>query len=204
MVKDSVTAAVIEQGDSFFKYALFASGNQISYRRFIDLLSDDCDFRQSFNSLMVSAPFEAYRLETPALTNETLDIPFEFVLLEALNLTHRQTDKEAFSEYYNPDECSPGIVKFKSLGADAELIVPSPRASEDTYNHLARFVREAPAYQTNELWRVVGISLKRIVGQSPVWLNTEGSGVAWLHVRIDSRPKYYGFDEYRNVRVDTV
>ena len=27
-------------------------------------------------------------------------------------------------------------------------------------------------------------------GQAPFWLNTEGSGVAWLHVRIDPTPKH--------------
>jgi hypothetical protein len=33
----------------------------------------------------------------------------------------------------------------------------------------------------------------------PVWLSTAGAGVAWLHVRLDDRPKYYGFDEYREL-----
>ncbi len=29
------------------------------------------------------------------------------------------------------------------------------------------------------------------------WLNTEGGGVAWLHVRIDQRPKYYHYAPYK-------
>jgi len=33
---------------------------------------------------------------------------------------------------------------------------------------------------------------------NPRWLSTSGLGVSYLHVRIDKRPKYYSFDEYRN------
>ena len=35
------------------------------------------------------------------------------------------------------------------------------------------------------------------VGAEPVWLSTAGAGVPWLHVRLDDRPKYYGFGPYR-------
>lgn len=33
---------------------------------------------------------------------------------------------------------------------------------------------------------------------SPFWLSTAGMGVSWLHVRLDERPKYYRFQEYRS------
>jgi NADH:ubiquinone oxidoreductase subunit len=36
------------------------------------------------------------------------------------------------------------------------------------------------------------------VGEQPVWLSTAGMGVAWLHVRLDDRPKYYGYSPYRD------
>ncbi len=39
--------------------------------------------------------------------------------------------------------------------------------------------------------------LKR-VSRKPVWLNTAGGGVAWLHVRLDDRPKYYGYQNYKS------
>ena len=29
-----------------------------------------------------------------------------------------------------------------------------------------------------------------------VWLSTAGDGIAWLHVRMDPRPKYYQHTEY--------
>jgi hypothetical protein len=32
---------------------------------------------------------------------------------------------------------------------------------------------------------------------NPEWLSTAGAGVSWLHVRLDDRPKYYGYAPYR-------
>ena len=31
----------------------------------------------------------------------------------------------------------------------------------------------------------------------PLWLSTSGAGVAWLHVRLDDRPKYIQHAPYR-------
>ena len=30
-----------------------------------------------------------------------------------------------------------------------------------------------------------------------LWLSTAGLGVYWLHLRLDTRPKYYSFQPYR-------
>src|SRR5437773_8006599 len=37
---------------------------------------------------------------------------------------------------------------------------------------------------------------------APRWLNTEGTGVFYLHVRIDSRPKYYSWEEYKEFKAN--
>ncbi len=34
--------------------------------------------------------------------------------------------------------------------------------------------------------------------EKPVWISTAGTGVPFLHVRFDSRPKYYSWDEYKS------
>jgi len=152
----------------------------------------------SFNSLLVDASFEAYRLETPALSLNSLDSPFEFVLINAPGLLNRTVDSTTFSEYFCEDRANvmQSIVQFRSLGGDATMIVPSPCAIYETYNHLASFVRGAPMIQIDALWQVVGQLLESEVSDRPLWFNTEGSGVAWLHVRIDTRPRYYGYAEY--------
>jgi hypothetical protein len=63
---------------------------------------------------------------------------------------------------------------------------------------MAAFVRQAPEPQKPSLWQQVGKVMEQQLGRSPVWLNTAGAGVSWLHVRLDKTPKYYGFGPYRN------
>jgi hypothetical protein len=121
--------------------------------------------------------------------------PFEFVLLDSPGLA-RRPDPEAFAEHFG---CGPetGVIEFPNLGGDAIMIVPCPLSAPSAYGHLAAFVREAPEPQQQALWQSVGEAMARRVSAKPVWLSTAGAGVSWLHVRLDDRPKYYGFGPYR-------
>ena len=76
-------------------------------------------------------------------------------------------------------------------------LAPRCQTVPSAYGHLAAFVREAPEAPRHALWQSVGAARARRVGPSPVWLSTAGDGVAWLHVRLDDRPKYYRFEPYR-------
>lgn len=53
-----------------------------------------------------------------------------------------------------------------------------------------------PAAQILTLWQRVGAAMLDRVSGVPVWLSTAGAGVSWLHVRLDARPKYYGYAAY--------
>lgn len=71
-----------------------------------------------------------------------------------------------------------------------------------TYTHLASFLRGAPSEQVHTLWQRVGMELEaRLVAQGardiPTWTSTSGLGVSWLHVRLDSRPKYYQYRPFK-------
>ena len=86
---------------------------------------------------------------------------------------------------------------FENLGKDAILVVPSPLGSEPAYSHLAAFIRYAPENQRHLLWRIVGQTVQNEISARPLWVSTAGGGVDWLHVRLDSRPKYYGYAPYK-------
>ena len=154
----------------------------------------DAAFRSLFNALLAETPFAAFRWETPAVTAATLSRPFECVLLDSPTLA-RRPEPEAFAEHFSRAE--EDVVSFANLGGDALLVVPCPVAEASAYGHLAAFVRRAPGWQRQALWQAVGEALARRLGAEPVWLSTAGAGVSWLHVRLDDRPKYYGFGPYR-------
>jgi hypothetical protein len=152
----------------------------------------DADLRSAFVDALASAPYEAFRWETPAVTLATLDRPFEFVVLEDRSLA-RPPDTRAFAEYFVDED----VVDFVNLGGDATLVVPCPRGPAEVYVHLAAFLRGAPPTQRDALWRAVGAAMRDRVDTEPVWLSTAGGGVAWVHVRLDDRPKYYAHAPYR-------
>jgi hypothetical protein len=155
---------------------------------------EDSAFRLGFNSQLAAVPFSAFRWETPAVTTATVSRPFEFVVLDSPGLD-RRPDANAFAEHFSKAE--DGIATFSNLGGDAIMVVPCLLAEPSAYGHLAAFARLAPANQRDALWRRVGEAMTRRIGAKPVWLSTAGAGVSWLHVRLDDRPKYYGYDPYR-------
>src|SRR5262249_44867828 len=121
---------------------------------------------------------------------------FEFVLLDAPALAGAP-DTEAFASHFKSLSDDQTVIAFPNLGNDAVLVVPRPLGALSVYVHLAAFVRTAPDAQRHALWRLVGSELQARLKEKPVWLSTAGMGVSWLHVRLDSRPKYYGHAPYR-------
>jgi hypothetical protein len=153
----------------------------------------DPDFRAFFNALLAEVPFSTFRWETPAVTAVTIGRPFECVVLNSPGLADRP-DPKAFAEHFRAETA---VVTFTNLGGDALLVVPCPLAEPSAYGHLAAFVRHAPEQQQQALWKAVGEAMAHRLSERRVWLSTAGAGVSWLHVRLDDRPKYYGFDAYR-------
>ena len=181
------------------KISILCQDNPLLYSDVVRYWQTDQAFRAFFISLLADAPFSAYFWETPPVTNATLDQVFECVLVESPQLATVSPDPSAFERYFASADKNQGIVTFANLGKDALLVAPSPCAPLIAYPHLAAFVRNAPESQKHALWQSVGLALEQSLNQRPVWLSTSGLGVFWLHVRLDSRPKYYTFRPYRDV-----
>src|SRR5262245_20213284 len=177
------------------RYAVDLDARPATFAEVLERWRSDAGFRSWFNTILADSPFTAFRWETPPVTAATSSRDFEFVLLDSPGLA-RRPEPEAFSEHF-ADATSGGVIVFPNLGGDAIMIVPHPIAPPSTYGHLAAFVREAPEPQRQALWQSVGEAMAQRIGARPVWLSTAGAGIAWLHVRLDDRPKYYGFEQYR-------
>ena len=95
-------------------------------------------------------------------------------------------------------ESEGGVAVFDNLGGDARLIVPVPDSAGESFPHLGAFMQAATVERKRIFWAEVGASMLERLGHRPIWLNTAGDGVAWLHVRLDSRPKYYHFTPYKH------
>jgi hypothetical protein len=177
------------------KVVVLRAGNPLSYAEVIGLWQQEPAFRAFFISQLSRAPFSTFRWETPPVTASCLDRRFEYVLLDSPGID-LPPDMSAFSDLFN-GETRRDVISFPNLGHDALLVAPLPRGPREAYGHLAAFTRGAPPAQNHALWQVVGRTIQQAVGQQPLWVSTAGGGVPWLHVRLDSWPKYYGYGPYR-------
>ena len=91
------------------------------------------------------------------------------------------------------------VGRFSNFSGDAMLVVPAPLDANTDYSHLAAFVRGAPVSQQRAFWQAVGEAVRGSLSERVLWLSTSGLGVYWLHVRLDSRPKYYTYQPYTGV-----
>lgn len=181
-------------------YVAYENGERITYQKFVELLSSPTPlFREELTRQLQQSEYDAFFWECPSFTKETLQsILFEFVIIKSSFLSTVEPNTETFKKYF--DGCSSeDVVHFKNLGGDATLVVPCHVTAilPTSYTHIANFVRHAPPAQVDSMWRKVASTLADNVGDKKMWLSTSGAGVYWLHVRLDSFPKYYNYRPYK-------
>ncbi|CAI2187946.1 8172_t:CDS:2 [Funneliformis geosporum] len=88
-----------------------------------------------------------------------------------------ESDKQDYSDFktYIDNSSNQYVCNFPNLGRDATLVIPIP-------------VKGVASQVSEELNK----------DGKTIWLNTHGTGVNYLHVRIDNSPKYYFFEDYKN------
>jgi hypothetical protein len=161
---------------------------RMTFLQVISLWRNDERFVAEWAAQLAAIPFNAYCFETPPLTKPVLNRPFECVFVESPALAKLEADSRPFQEHFRE---SAGSVAFPSLGKDALLVAPCPVSDSTCYTHLACFLRSATNEEAHQLWREVAQGLDDRLADAPLWLSTAGLGVSWLHVRLDTRPKYY-------------
>jgi hypothetical protein len=179
------------------KVSVQREAHPLSYADVLGLWQQDESFRSFYIGLLAATPFTAYFWETPPVTKLTVDQPFEFVLVDSPGLGRVSPDTSAFADHFNARCKNEKILTFPNLGKDALLVVPCPGEPQSAYSHLAAFIRGAPEARKQALWQRVGRVTEQYIHGRPTWLSTSGLGVYWLHVRLDSWPKYYSFRPYR-------
>jgi hypothetical protein len=169
-------------------------GRAMSFAQAIGGWSSDDSFRTFWLASLRTLEPAAYCWECPPVTAASVSQPFECVFVASPGLARAPADPEAFAGHFRRDR---EVVTFDNLGRDAVLVAPCPGPPGGDYSHLASFTATAPPAQQGALWQAVGKAMEARVGAKPAWLSTAGHGVAWLHLRLDDRPKYYQYAPYR-------
>ncbi|MEX0843957.1 MAG: hypothetical protein WD022_01705 [Balneolaceae bacterium] len=184
----------VETSDNNVKFQIQKKGKLISNKQFLDLLKDSKDFQKFYNDYLASSGFEAFFWENKPITKQTLESAYECNLVKSDFLAGVAPDNKSFNQYFRDDK---PVVSFPNLGNDAQLVAPCPVKKYSVYTHIGNFVRRADDRQLHEFWKKVGQETLKQIGSKPKWLSTSGLGVFWLHVRIDTYPKYYQTNEYK-------
>lgn len=182
-------------------YTLYRDADPVSYAVFLEQLSESPVFRDLFSRVLQSVEYPAFLFECPAISKDTLDkVTFAFVVTNSVSLARAEVDPFTFKSHFLT--CEKHVTSFVSLGGDARLVVPCPvpEFHSAAYTHLAQFVRFAPLSQIDRLWQAVSAHMIFTLEKSDadVWLSTNGKGVSWLHIRLDSYPKYYSYRPFKH------
>jgi len=178
-----------------FEYRVREHGTNLSFQQCFTKFQSCPEFADWYTESLAAFEADAFYWELPPLTRSSLDDDTRFVLIDAPMLARLPVDPSPFAEHFDNNAVKDVIV-FPNLGNDAMLIVPTPRGPLDDYPHFAAFLRKADREQVRSLWRVTAETVLKHVSDKPTWVSTAGGGVYWLHLRLDSRPKYYQHRPY--------
>lgn len=183
--------------ENVHKLNIFENESPLTYENAVRYWQENSDFRNLYFSILEKSPFEAFFWEHPPVTRGNIQKIYEFVLVNSPQLAKVAADWKPFEEKFKVHSSSQSVIAFENLGRDAELIVPSPTNPTSDYAHFASFLHHAPESQKHDLFVRLADSLSRRINDKPTWVSTSGLGVYWLHIRLDTKPKYYSYQPYR-------
>lgn len=186
-----------ERLDRGERVQVLRAGAAIAFGDALEALRDDESFRAFLLARLAAAPHPAFFWETPPITRDNAGRPFEYVTIPAPGLEAARPDPRAFAAEFAAGPQSETVTAFANLSGDATLIAPKPLGPPGAYAHLAAFLRGAPTAQQHDLVTLTAAKAREALSDRPLWISTAGLGVSWLHVRLDSHPKYYAHAPYR-------
>lgn len=189
-------AFVVEEQDGG-SYGIRQDGALLTWSGFGNALRESPALRKALTIALSQTTFRAFFWECCPWP-QGRDPAFEYVVLDAAARFSGPAAFTSFRSHFEDDERT--VRHFPNLRGDAVLVVPKDLSAPTAYGHLAAFLRGGPAAQVELLWKTLGVAIFewQFDGRGTLWLSTAGLGVPWLHLRLDSRPKYYRHAEYRD------
>ncbi len=175
-------------------YKIKHGNKSLTYNQVLDYWETDIGFADFYISIFRKCGYYSYVWESPPLSSTSLDQEYEFVIINA-PISSDNPDSKTYKPYFSLKE-NDGIVCFPNLGNDALLIVPSPVRKYSNYSNLANFFKEATREQQRSIWKVTARKIKENLSDKPTWVSVAGGGISWLHIRLDTIPKYYRYLKY--------
>ena len=139
-----------------------------------------------------------YWRTTPVNKTKMSVFKTEFVQTNYLNA---KQDYSAYQSYFTNRAITTdnSIVAFPNLSGDTILIVPIPVKGKK-FTYIKDFIDNSSLKLQHSLWRRVAKEAKKLLKKhNRIWLSTHGEGIPYLHIRLDTKPKYYGKSKLQNI-----
>ena len=200
--EDSSQSTPCDEGES-------ADWIPLSVQKWTELLLSDVTLMNQFYGLLKNTmEWPSYFFETKGISSQNASqVQFEFVLVISTELNASintsGVNMNAFSSHWRTVLPGETCTSFRNLSGDAMLVVPKPMPDTEpsTYSDLASFIRTAPSSEIFNMWTKSLQEYQRLIGPSSngrtVWFSTSGLGISYLHMRFDSRPKYYSYEPFQ-------
>jgi len=190
--------AVRRRFDGGEKVALTSDGECLSFAAVLGAWRGDSAFGDFFLTELAATPFAAFFWEMPPIVAGGVARPYEYVTVDSGALRSAREDGSPFSAHLSGAGACGSVTAFPNLSGQATLVAPLPLGAAGANAHIATFVRGAPRAQQRELLALTAeVALGRLSSR-PTWISTSGTGVHWLHVRIEGSPTYYTHQPYRD------
>lgn len=186
---------LVAKSEDAARFRLKKGDNHLKFKEVFELWQDNTAFINFYKDELIKLNYPAFYWEHPALKTEFLNKNYECILLRSGRLEKLPVNEQAFKEHLSKKE---EVVDFMNLGKNARLVVPTKKSEQAIYNHMGKFIRMASQKQITEVFKKIGQAITEEIEKQPiVWLNTAGLGVIWVHIRMDTRPKYYKTKQYK-------
>jgi len=91
----------------------------------------------------------------------------------------------------NIHKVKPDVIDFLNKSKDTLLIIPTPVENKN-FATIKDFVDNASPEHQQTFWKKVAKILKsNMKDNTQLWVSTHGLGVAYFHLRVSIKPKYY-------------
>lgn len=114
------------------------------------------------------------------------------------NLLNVKSDSSAFDKYIKRSK-NKYATSFYNLSGDTLLVIPMPRKNKN-FSNLNEFMKNASPLHIKKFWEYVYSEIQKLLPkEKELWVSTHGLGVPYLHLRISTKPKYYGSSKLKNM-----
>merc|ERR1712151_649568 len=205
----------IKREGKLFWFIDAKTGKKVTWETALRLLkASDSTFRSALNNAIKDnamtkngTPFKGVDFECLPVTKNELSSSFKCGLAHKVEREYKKVNFKNFKGPINKAAAKDGwntthgtrplFISFENLNKTGNLTIPLPvegpaivpdgQLDKEKYKHLLVFLRDAPPDVVDAVWQEVATKMQEMIDEEKkVYLNTEGMGVQWLHVRTDT------------------